>query len=103
MKSGWLLVVGLTVAAVRSTAAQGINPEAIYKDSCAQCHDEPQGRTPSKAALKDRSPDTILAALTNGSMSMQGLTLSVPEKRALAEYLSGKPFGAAASNPNACG
>ena len=98
-----LLVVGLAAATVGSAAAQGINPEAIYKDSCAQCHDEPQGRTPSKAALKDRSPDTILAALTNGSMSMQGLTLSVAEKRALAEYLSGKPFGAAASNPNACG
>jgi polyvinyl alcohol dehydrogenase (cytochrome) len=88
---------------VSSAAAQSINPEAIYKDSCAQCHDEPQGRTPSKAALKDRSPDTILAALTNGSMSMQGLTLSVAEKRALAEYLSGKPFGAATSNSNACG
>src|SRR5262249_62375115 len=66
------------------------------------CHDQPQGRTPSRAALRDRSPDAILAALTTGSMSLQALTLGVAEKRALAEHLSGKPFAAAASNPNAC-
>ena len=99
----WLLVVGLgIVVGARGTSAQTINPEAIYKESCAQCHDEPQGRTPSKAALKDRSPDTILMAMTSGSMSMQAITLGVAEKRALAEYLSGKAFGAAVSNPNAC-
>jgi polyvinyl alcohol dehydrogenase (cytochrome) len=95
---GWIAAIsGAGIA-----SAQTVNPEAIYKETCAQCHDEPQGRTPSKAALKDRSPDTILMALTSGSMSLQGLTLSVPEKRALAEYLSGKSFGTAASNPNAC-
>jgi len=102
MVSGrWLLVVGLSGGAV-TASAQTVNPEAIYKDTCAQCHDEPQGRTPSKAALKDRSPDTILMAMTSGSMSLQAITLSVGEKRALAEYLSGKTFAAAASNPNAC-
>jgi polyvinyl alcohol dehydrogenase (cytochrome) len=102
MASGrWLLVVGLSGGAV-TASAQTVNPEAIYKETCAQCHDEPQGRTPSKAALKDRSPDTILMAMTSGSMSLQAITLSVGEKRALAEYLSGKTFAAAASNPNAC-
>ncbi|HEY7286435.1 MAG TPA: PQQ-binding-like beta-propeller repeat protein [Vicinamibacterales bacterium] len=95
------MVVGLSGGAV-TASAQTVNPEAIYKETCAQCHDEPQGRTPSKAALKDRSPDTILMAMTSGSMSLQAITLSVGEKRALAEYLSGKTFAAAASNPNAC-
>jgi polyvinyl alcohol dehydrogenase (cytochrome) len=100
----WLLVVGLIVGGARSASAQGaaINPETLYKDNCAQCHDEPQGRTPSKAALKDRSPDAILTALTSGSMSLQAVALSVAQKRALAEYLSGKPFGGASSTPNAC-
>jgi polyvinyl alcohol dehydrogenase (cytochrome) len=101
------LVVGASLLVIASgvsatAAAQTISAEAIYKESCAQCHDQPQGRTPSRAALKDRSPDAILTALTSGSMSLQGITLSVAEKRALAEYLSGKTFAAASSDSNLC-
>jgi polyvinyl alcohol dehydrogenase (cytochrome) len=90
------------LAASGSLSAQTINPEALYKESCAQCHDNPQGRTPSRTTLADRTPDAILAALTTGSMSLQALTLSVPEKRALAEYLSGKTFVGASSDANMC-
>jgi polyvinyl alcohol dehydrogenase (cytochrome) len=83
-------------------AAQTINPEAVYKQSCAQCHDNPEGRTPSKSALADRTPEAILAALTTGSMNLQALTLSVDEKHALAEYLSGKSFDRPSTTANAC-
>jgi polyvinyl alcohol dehydrogenase (cytochrome) len=82
--------------------AQAVNAENVYKTTCAQCHDEPQGRTPSRAQLADRSPDAILLAMTTGSMSMQAVSLSVPEKRALAEYLSGKTFAASAADANLC-
>src|SRR5262249_22190045 len=92
------LVVGLCLLAAPAAAtAQAINAEGIYKESCAQCHDQPQGRTPSREALKDRSAETILNALTSGSMSLQGLTLSVAERRALAEHLSGKTLAAPTS------
>lgn len=98
----YVLVVGGMLAGSRSAVAQTINPESIYKESCAQCHDQPQGRTPSRVALKDRSADAILLSLTSGSMSMQALTLSVAEKRALAEHLSGKTLSASTSDSNLC-
>jgi polyvinyl alcohol dehydrogenase (cytochrome) len=100
----WFLTLSLFAALAPRAAAQpaAVNAENVYKEHCAACHDEPTGRTPSRAALKDRSPETILLALTTGSMSMQAVALSVAEKRALAEHLSGKTFGAAASSANAC-
>src|SRR4029079_5578729 len=81
----------------RGSAAPAIDANAVYQANCATCHDQPTGRTPSKDALKERTADQILLALTSGSMSMQGVSLSVAERRALAEHLSGKPLGAAAS------
>ena len=95
-------LAGAIAISAPALAQQTPNPEAIYRESCAQCHDNPQGRTPSRTALADRTPDAIVAALTSGSMSMQGITLSVAEKRALAEYLSGKSLNGAASTANAC-
>src|SRR5262245_18410642 len=81
-----LLTVGAELARPRVVDAQTINAESVYKESCAQCHDNPPGRTPLCEALKDRSADAILSALTSGSMQVQGLTLSIAERRALAEH-----------------
>src|SRR5262245_53964558 len=99
--SGSRRTVG-AVAPDQAGGAAAINVEAIYKESCAQCHDEPQGRTPSRAALKDRSADAILTSITTGSMSLQAFALSVAEKRALAEHLSGKTLEAATSDGTMC-
>ncbi len=74
--------------------------KAIYKDHCARCHDAPQGRTPGMEALQARSADTILLALTSGSMTMQAQMLSDGEKRAVAEFLGGKPAADPASSPS---
>ncbi|HJZ70402.1 MAG TPA: PQQ-binding-like beta-propeller repeat protein [Vicinamibacterales bacterium] len=92
-----LALVAVVSGLSRTVIAQSVDAETVYKANCASCHDQPQGRTPSREALKDRAADAILLSLTNGSMSMQGATLSVAERRALAEYLSGKPLGAPAS------
>ena len=80
----------------RTVVAQTVDADAVYKANCATCHDQPTGRTPSKDALKERTADQILLALTSGSMSIQGVSLSVAERRALAEHLSGKPLGGTA-------
>jgi mono/diheme cytochrome c family protein len=74
-------------------AQQPVDGAAVYTANCASCHDQPTGRTPPKDALKERTADAIHLALTSGSMSMQGATLSVAEKKAVSEYLSGKPIG----------
>ncbi len=67
----------------------------LYEAACAQCHDAPaQGsRAPTRDALRDRSPEAIVDALTGGAMRYQGLSLSGSERRSVAEYLTGKPFG----------
>src|SRR5215472_4817719 len=80
---GWRLVAGPDEGAT------------LYEAACAQCHDAPaQGsRAPQKASLRDRSPEAIVDALTGGAMRYQGLSLSGSERRAIAEYLTGKSFG----------
>jgi len=85
-----------------SLAAQSIDAAAVYQKSCAQCHDEPQGRTPSRDALKDRTPDAILQSLTTGSMSVTAIALSMAEKRAVSEYLAGKALGAGGESAGMC-
>jgi hypothetical protein len=90
------------LAAHASAQQPPVNAETVYKDTCATCHDNPQGRTPSRAALKDRSAEAILLALTTGSMNMQAINLTVAEKRAVAELLSGRSLGATGLDANAC-
>ena len=88
-----LAFVSIVSGLNRTVVAQTADAAAIYKDTCATCHDAPTGRTPSRDALKDRTPEAILNAMTSGTMTMQAMQLSTAERRAVAEYLSGKPFG----------
>jgi polyvinyl alcohol dehydrogenase (cytochrome) len=83
-------------------ATQSADGAAVYKAACAQCHDEPAARTPSREALKDRTADAVLMSLTGGSMAFNALTLSMAEKRAVAEYVSGKQLGASGDTAGAC-
>ncbi len=75
------------------SAQQPRDGAAVYKAACAECHDQPQGRTPSREALKDRTPEAVLQSLTGGSMALQAQPLSIAEKRAVAEFVAGKPIG----------
>src|SRR6266852_6925617 len=68
----------------------------VYRESCARCHDDPQGRTPAREALRALPADAILVSLNGGSMAMMAQTLSLAEKRAVAEYLAGKPTATSA-------
>jgi polyvinyl alcohol dehydrogenase (cytochrome) len=98
-------VVALSiVSGVIPTFAQTQAPDgaAVYKTACAQCHDNPTERTPSRETLKDRTADAVLAALTTGSMAFNSLTLSMAEKRAVAEYVSGKTLVASGDTTGAC-
>lgn len=81
----------------RTVWAQTVDAAAVYTNNCASCHDQPAGRTPPKDALKERTADAILAAITSGSMSVQAIQLGTAEKRTLAEYLSGKTLGSSSA------
>jgi polyvinyl alcohol dehydrogenase (cytochrome) len=85
-------------AGSRTVAGQAAPDGAkVYADNCASCHDQPTGRTPPKDALRERTADAIHLSLTSGSMAVQGLSLTVAERKAVSEYLSGKPLGSASA------
>ncbi len=86
--------VGLFTGIALTAAPQAPDGAAIFARNCATCHDGAAGsRTPSPEVLRQRSPEAILAALTAGGMRPQGGRLSGVERRAVAEYLSGRELG----------
>jgi polyvinyl alcohol dehydrogenase (cytochrome) len=82
-----LLGLSLTLLA----AAQDKSGADLFKQRCAVCHvGDTNPRAPNLDALKTRTPDAILTALVSGSMRVQGSRVSGPERRAIAEYITGK-------------
>jgi polyvinyl alcohol dehydrogenase (cytochrome) len=89
-----LVAAGLFAGLALSAAAQAPNGAALFARECASCHDGAAGsRAPGPDLLRHRSPEAILTALTAGGMRPQGARLSGIERRAVAEYLSGRSLG----------
>lgn len=65
----------------------------IYKNLCASCHDVGVERAPNREGLKAMSPERVLAAMESGAMVPMAGRLSAAERRALAEFLTGKNLG----------
>src|SRR5579883_252215 len=76
-----LLVLMLPVLSAQDGAA-------IYKERCASCHDAPQERVPSVAAIKAMSGEAIYLALTNGAMKSRAEGLSTAQIFALIGYIA---------------
>jgi len=79
----------LTVLAL--ALAQAPNGAAIYENRCSTCHSGNDPRTPTAAALKQKTPQSIVDALATGVMRQQGSDLSDAEKKAVAEFLGTAP------------
>ncbi|MBZ5556369.1 MAG: PQQ-binding-like beta-propeller repeat protein [Acidobacteriia bacterium] len=71
----------------------------LFQNNCATCHGGTDARIPSMAALRQRTPEQIIDALTTGSMREQGADLTDAQRRAVAEYLSGGTLATKASAP----
>src|SRR5258706_10602949 len=82
--------------------AQAPDGARVFTESCATCHTGSDPRTPTVAALRQRTVDEILAALTNGKMREQGADLTDAQRRAVAQYLGMTPAGAAAPMAGKC-
>jgi polyvinyl alcohol dehydrogenase (cytochrome) len=82
-------------------AAAAQNGSAVFQASCASCHAAAdavqQARNPGIDALRRLTPEAILNALLNGKMRIQAVALSDAERRAVAEFLGGRPLEAAAA------
>ena len=65
---------------------------AIYKRSCAPCHDGGADRAPTHEALHAMSPERVLAAMESGPMISMANRQSAAARRAIAEFITGKSF-----------
>ena len=92
-----MLGLALPLAAQQNVAAQPEEErdgEALFGTYCATCHGaEDNERAPSPEALSALSPDYIVIALTNGPMRLEGSRIGGLERRAIAEYLTGRDSG----------
>ena len=90
--SRWLVIVlAFSMAVARAETPDGA---VVFARACATCHTgAADSRAPSREVLAERSPEAILSALTAGRMRPQGAHLNGVDRRAVAEYLSGKKIG----------
>ena len=91
MKLVALLAVLLAGAPAFAQAPDGAQ---VFAASCSNCHNgAADSRAPVLDALRARAPEAIVEALMTGAMRAQGSRLSGPERRAVAEFVTGKPIG----------
>src|SRR5215467_5427937 len=87
-----LLVVAFGVLSVMVAypVQQAPDGAALYDRECASCHANPasDSRAPNRDALRTRTVDAVVAALSDGAMRLQGARLTAPERRAVAEFLT---------------
>ncbi len=95
----WLFSIALLLPAPRALAATEApprDPAAIYRDSCATCHESGKvPRAPHAVQFPMIGPDQIYRALTTGAMQAQGSALSEAEKKSIAEFLGGRRLASA--------
>ncbi|MCH7857414.1 MAG: PQQ-binding-like beta-propeller repeat protein [Gemmatimonadetes bacterium] len=77
-------------SAARVTAQEPAGA-TLFEVQCAACHTPPGvPRAPTLETLRDRAPGAIVAALTDGIMALQGQNLTDVERRAVAEFITGR-------------
>lgn len=78
-------------AAAAASQAAMADGEAVYRNFCAACHEDPADDSiPPRAAVAELSPDEIVATLRTGVMRIQGDALTDEQHVAVAEYLTGR-------------
>src|SRR5712671_5430665 len=81
----------LAVLLAGSVCAQ--DGSGLYDRTCASCHNGGNDRAPSRDALRSMSADRVLAAMETGPMISMAVRLTTADRRAIAEFVSGKPIG----------
>jgi len=106
-----LSVAGLLLLPLAAlSVAQAQSPEvkeqgqAVFQRLCGLCHlslvpsagkapATPDARAVPVEMMRRFPPEAILNALTTGKMQAQGSTLTDAERKAVAQYIAGRPFG----------
>jgi polyvinyl alcohol dehydrogenase (cytochrome) len=87
-----LVIVSFCAFSVRSASAQ--DGAALYRQNCAGCHDAGVDRAPTRDALQTMSAERVLTALESGAMLSMASRLSAADRRALAQFVTGKSLSA---------
>src|SRR5271154_2614334 len=87
---GALTCATLVLSFVRPISAQ--DGAALYQRSCAPCHDGGADRAPTHEALHAMSAERVLAAMESGPMISMANRRSAADRRAIAEFITGKSF-----------
>src|SRR5262245_31851803 len=73
---------------------------SAFQTRCAKCHMNPAADLgPSATEIRWMTPEKIFEALTTGSMQKESQGLSDPQKRRIAEFMSGRPMGSSKAGP----
>ena len=106
---GCIVFLFAAFAFVSPARAQAIQALGLFEQRCGSCHTKPaaDSRAPDRDSLRQRTPEAILDALTNGSMKTNAEGLTDAQKKMLAEYITERPVGAALAGqasamPNRC-
>ena len=85
-------VRGVAFLFLSATSLLAQDGASVYRAACASCHDAGIDRAPNRAALMAMTPDRVLASLESGSMISMTAARTASERRAVAEFVTGKSF-----------
>lgn len=94
------VIAGLLLAA--DGRAADPSGEAVYRESCAACHESGENRAPSLEALRHLSAEAILTSLREGTMAYVGETLPPGAAEAVAAHLGRGTGTLTARSAHAC-
>lgn len=84
-----------------SAASSVAGSAALFRTYCATCHEGPGAnpQAPGLDVLKRMTAEQVLESLERGAMRVRAAERSRAQRRALAEYVSGKPLAANSGGP----
>ncbi|WP_428098534.1 PQQ-binding-like beta-propeller repeat protein [Candidatus Rariloculus sp.] len=82
----------LALMSVRPGPAFAEDGPALYSQLCASCHEAGTDRAPDLVTLQAMSPERVLTSLESGTMLSMASGRTGVERRAIAEFVTGKAF-----------
>jgi polyvinyl alcohol dehydrogenase (cytochrome) len=89
-------ILSTILLAIAFPAAADDGP-TMYKQLCASCHDTGAARAPTRDVLQAMTPERVLTAMESGPMLSMASGRTGVERRAIAEFVTGKKFSEAFS------
>ncbi len=84
-------IAGLRLGSAQAAEPSAINGEQLYRHYCAQCHSKSRAlRAPRLEVLRRMQPQDVLDSLEVGTMRFEGLQRTADQRRAIAEFITGK-------------